>query len=97
MGHVQPNRTIRRGGGEVRASRAGRETIEETINAMFDEEVDQLVGAAPYERTGGRAAYRAGHYERVFTTTSGQATLKMPKLKGMRFATAVVKCLDWLH
>ena len=68
-----------------------------TINAMFDEEVDQLVGAAPYERTDGRAAYRAGHYERVFTTTSGQATLKMPKLKGMRFATAVVKCLDWLH
>ena len=68
-----------------------RKTIEETINAMLDEEADQLVGAGPYERTDERAAYRAGHYERGFTTTSGQVTIKMPKLKGMRFATAVVE------
>ena len=66
-------------------------TIEETIDAMLDEEADQLVGAGPYERTDERAAYRAGHYERGFTTTSGQVTLKMPKLKGMRFATAVIE------
>ena len=52
-------------------------TIEETINAMLDEEADRLVDAGPYERG--------------FTTTSGQLTLKMPKLKGMRFATAVVE------
>lgn len=58
-----------------------RKTIEETINAMLDEEADQLVGAGPYERTD----------ERGFTTTSGQVTLKKPKLKGMRFATAVVE------
>ncbi|WP_181861965.1 transposase, partial [Slackia isoflavoniconvertens] len=69
-----------------------RKTIEETINAMLDEEADQLVGAGPYERTDERAAYRAGHYERGLTTTSGQLTLKMPKLKGMRFATAVIEC-----
>ena len=68
-----------------------RKTIEETINAMLDEEADQLVGAGPYERTDERAAYRAGHYERGFTTTSGQVTLRMPKLKGMRFATAVIE------
>ena len=68
-----------------------RKTIEETINAMLDEEADQLVGAGPYERTDERAAYRAGHYERGFTTTPGQVTLKMPKLKGMRFATAVIE------
>lgn len=68
-----------------------RKTIEETINAMLDEEADQLVGAGPYERTDERAAYRAGHYERGFTTMSGQVTLKMPKLKGMRFATAAVE------
>ena len=48
---------------------------------MLDEEADQLVGAGPYERTD----------ERGFTTTSGQVTLKMPKLKGMRFATAVIE------
>ena len=49
----------------------------------FDEEADRLVGAGPYER--------ADRYERGFTTTSGQVTLKMPKLKGMRFATAVIE------
>ena len=65
-------------------------TIEEAISAMLDEEADRLVGAGPYERTDERAAYRAGHYERGFSTTSSQATLKMPKLKGMRFATAVI-------
>ena len=68
-----------------------RITIEETINAMLDEEADRLVDAGPYERTDERAAYRAGHYERGFTTTSGQLTLKMPKIKGMRFAAAVIE------
>ena len=57
----------------------------------FDEKADQLVGAGPYERYDERAAYRAGHYERGFTTASGQLALKMPKLKGMRFATAVIE------
>ena len=71
-----------------------RKTIEETINAMLDEEADQLVGAAPYECTDGRATYRAGHYKRGFTTTSGQVALRMPKLKGMRFATAVIECVS---
>lgn len=46
---------------------------------MLDEEADQLVGAGPHERTD----------ERGFTTTSGRVALKMPKLKGMRFATSL--------
>lgn len=58
---------------------------------MLDEEADQLVGSGPYERTDRRAAYRAGRYERDFTATSDQATLRMPKLKGTRFATAVIE------
>ena len=69
----------------------GGKTIEGTIDAMLDEEADQLVGAGPCERTDVRAAYRAGRRERCFTTTSGQLRLKMPKLKGMRFATAVIE------
>lgn len=35
-----------------------RKTIEETINAMLDEEADRLVGAGPYERTDERGASR---------------------------------------
>lgn len=68
-----------------------RKTTEEAIDAMPGEGADRLVGAGPYERTNERAAYRADHYERGFTTTSGQVTLKMPKLKGMRFGTAVIE------
>ena len=68
-----------------------RRTVEDTINALLEEEADDLVKAGRYERTAGREAYRAGHYERNLTTTSGQVTLKMPKLKGVRFATAVIE------
>jgi transposase-like protein len=68
-----------------------RKTVEDALNALLEEEADGLVGAERYERTADREAYRAGHYKRGLTTTSGQVTLKMPKLKGMRFATAIVE------
>ncbi len=60
-----------------------RRTVEDTLNALLEEEADDLVNADRYERTADREAYRAGHYERGLTTTSGQVTLRMPKLKGM--------------
>lgn len=68
-----------------------RRTVEDTLNALLEEEADDLVKADRYERTAEREAYRAGHYERGLTTTSGQVTFKMPKLKGMRFATAIIE------
>ena len=74
----------------VEFNHARKQAISNPI-VSFDEEADRLVGAGPYECTDERAAYRAGHYERGFTTTSDQVTLKMPKLKGMRFATAVIE------
>ena len=68
-----------------------RQTVEDTLNALLDEQADDLIKADRYERTADREAYRAGHYERGLTTTSGQVTLKMPKLKEMRFATAIIE------
>lgn len=67
-----------------------RRTVGETLNGLLDEEADDLVGAERYERTAGRGAYRAGHYARRLATTSGEVTLRMPKLKGMRLATAII-------
>ena len=64
-----------------------RQTVEDTINALLDEETDLLVNAERYERK----AYRAGHYKRSFATTSGGIELSMPKLKGARFATAIIE------
>ena len=68
-----------------------RRTVKEMLNVLLGEEADDLVGAERYERTADREAYRAGHYERKLTTTSGEVTIRMPKLKGMRFATAVIE------
>lgn len=68
-----------------------RQTVEDTPDGLLEEEADDLVGAERYERTAGREAYRAGHYDRRLATTSGEVTLHMPKLKGMRFTTAIVE------
>ena len=68
-----------------------RRTVEDTLNGLLEEEADDLVGAERYERTAEREAYRAGHYERKLATTSGEVTIRMPKLKGMRFTTAIIE------
>ncbi len=68
-----------------------RRTVEEMLDGLLDEEAGDLVGAERYERTADREAYRAGHYERRLATTSGEVTIRMPKLKGMRFTTAIIE------
>jgi len=68
-----------------------RGSVEETLNGLLEEEAIRLTGAGKYERTEDREAYRAGHYERNFTTTSGDVKLKIPKLKGIRFETAIIE------
>ena len=48
---------------ETTLDRMVRKSVEETLNAMLDAEADEITGAARYERSGDRKAYRAGHYE----------------------------------
>ncbi|WP_340480753.1 IS256 family transposase [Bifidobacterium longum] len=64
---------------------------EELLNAMLDAEADEITGAARYERSGERKAYRAGHYERDLTVKAGKMSLKVPKLKGAVFESAVIE------
>lgn len=68
-----------------------RKTVEDTLNGLLEAEADELVGAERYERTAEREAYRAGHYDRGLTTSSGEVTIHMPKLKGARFTTAIIE------
>ena len=68
-----------------------RGSVEETLNALLEQEAQELTQAARYERTQARQGYRSGHYERGLTTTSGEVTLKMPKLKGIAFETAIIE------
>jgi len=68
-----------------------RSSVEETLNGLLEKEAEELVNASKYERTSEREGYRAGHYDRNLTTTSGEVTLKMPKLKGVAFETAIIE------
>jgi transposase-like protein len=68
-----------------------KNSIEETLNALLDSEADRLVNAERYVRDEQRQGYRSGHYERNFTTSSGDITLRMPKLKGLTFETSIIE------
>ena len=76
---------------ETRLDRLVSEKVEQLLNAMLDAEADEITGAARYERTGDRKAYRAGHYERDLTVKAGTVTLRGPKLKGALFESAVIE------
>jgi putative transposase len=67
-----------------------RNSVEETLNELLEQEAAELINACRYERTESRQGYRSGHYERKLTTTSGEVKLKMPKLKGVAFETAII-------
>ena len=68
-----------------------RGSVEETLNELLEVEADKLTQAARYERNEQRQGYRSGHYSRNLTTTSGDVTLKVPKLKGISFETAIIE------
>jgi len=68
-----------------------KNSVEETLNAMLDAEADKLVNAERYARDEQRQGYRAGHYDRSFTTTAGEVNLRVPKLKGVAFETAIIE------
>jgi transposase-like protein len=68
-----------------------RHSVEETLNELLDKEAAELTNAAKYERTETREGYRSGHYTRNLQTTSGEVTLKVPKLKGVPFETAIIE------
>ena len=76
---------------ETRLDRLVAEKVAELLNAMLDAEADEIANAAKYERTGERKAYRAGHYDRSLTAKAGRLALKVPKLKGAVFESAVIE------
>ena len=63
----------------------------ETLNELLEKEAESLTQAARYERSEARQGYRSGHCDRNLTTTSGDVTLHMPRLKGVPFETAIIE------
>lgn len=68
-----------------------RNSVEETLNGLLEQEAKNLTQAAKYERTESRNGYRSGHYTRNLTTTSGDVKLNVPKLRGVPFETAIIE------
>ena len=68
-----------------------RGSVEETLNELLEKEAESLTQAARYERNEARQGYRSGHDDRNLTTTSGDVTLHMPRLKGVSFETAIIE------
>ena len=62
-----------------------RGSVEETLNELLANEAEKLTQVARYERNEQRQGYRSDHYSHNLTTTSGDVTLKVPKLKGFSF------------
>ena len=46
---------------------------------------------APLQTKDSQQGYRSGHYDRNLTTTSGDVTLHVPRLKGVSFETAIIE------
>lgn len=68
-----------------------RGTVQETLNALLDEEADRLCNAKRYERTDARKDTRAGYYPRALHTKAGEVELKVPKLRTLPFETAIIE------
>lgn len=68
-----------------------RQSVEETLNGLLDQEADQITKASRYERSPDRVDTRAGHYQRKLLTTAGEVELKVPKLRRLPFETAIIE------
>ncbi len=79
--------------GEIKdqLSKLVRDTVEDTLNQMLNEEADRITNAHRYERSEERQDTRAGYYKRNLLTTSGEVKLKVPKLRTLPFETAIIE------
>jgi putative transposase len=57
-----------------------REGVRVLAQAVMETEVSSQIGAAPYERSSSRAAYRNGYRTRTWDTRVGTIELKIPKV-----------------
>ena len=69
-----------------------RDKVEQIVNAMLDEEADLIANAARYERSDGRKGVPGRPLRaRVHRQGPGRLALRIPKLKGAVFESAVIE------
>ncbi|MGQ0640486.1 MAG: IS256 family transposase [Gemmatimonadaceae bacterium] len=62
-----------------------RQMLTTLVHDVIEREFTQFVGAAPYERSGGRRAWRNGYRERTWLTRVGRLALRIPRDRTGRF------------
>jgi hypothetical protein len=68
-----------------------RESVEQTLNTLLEEEADRACGAKRYQRCEQRADTRAGHYKRKLLTKDGEVELEVPRLRKLPLETAIIE------
>ena len=58
-----------------------RSVAEAVVQILMEADVEGLIGAGRYERSGDRATYRNGYRERSLDTRLGTLQLRIPKLR----------------
>ena|GEM_PF-2211282 len=82
---VQEDSIAKRGSNQGRTEGTGPQQCRGDLNSLLEKEAQELTQAARYERTESRQGYRSMHYSRNLTTTSGDVTLKAPRLKNVPY------------
>lgn len=71
-----------------------RGSVAETLNAMLQNEADELCQAWRRERKAEGVSARAGTCERKPEAKAGVVTLRIPNLRSVPFETAIVRALS---
>jgi putative transposase len=83
--------------GLVEALRTGdggqmmRSLLQTALQWLVDAEATAHVGAGPYERSETRTTQRNGHRERVVSTTSGDVTVRIPRMRTGSFFPSLLE------
>ena len=64
-----------------------KQLVQTFLQEYLEQEVEQYLGAAPYERTPERTGHRNGYKGRQFNTRLGRLHLSMPQVREGRFNT----------
>jgi len=68
-----------------------RDTVEQTLNQLLEQEADALCNAKKHQHSPDRQDTRAGHYQRKLQTKAGEITRNMPKLRSLPFETQIIE------
>jgi len=61
--------------------------IQKLVQEALESEIEEYLGAGPYERTSGRRGYRSGTYTRGLWTRVGKIELRVPQTRDGKFST----------